>query len=175
MRKMHLKFQIYIESCTLIRRKLSVFAKTEHIFSSKVMLINKRGQNLQNIQKSIFGKFLACNAKCTTLWHATIYIYLTSHFELVGGLLNLQNHLCVMNANFFFFSQTQYLADFGGRSVDEVVKRMMRTVIHSDLAVKYNMKGENEKYPFGESILYTSVFSKYSSFVLSARWAHIDY
>lgn len=62
---------------------------------------------------------------------------------------------------FYFHHQTQHLANTGGRTVEEATKRIMKAVMHSDVAVKCNMTGRNQKVALKESVLFDCVFSKY--------------
>lgn len=60
-----------------------------------------------------------------------------------------------------YFLQVNFLGTIGGENVKDCVRRTMKSLITTDMAVKFNWKGKGEKMPFSSLQLSGVVKSKF--------------
>jgi hypothetical protein len=54
-----------------------------------------------------------------------------------------------------------FLGDVGGRTLEEIVRRIMPRIMVNDLSLQFNMDGLRGKFGFAKSNLFDVVFSEY--------------
>lgn len=68
-----------------------------------------------------------------------------------------------------------FFGDFGGRKLNEVVRRILPHLLSSDLAVQFNMVGSKGKEAFGSSKLFEVIFRTYYYYVVFKNNNNINY